>query len=269
MFKKLTEENKGLLISAVISILFVIIAYISAMIKGRQVLEIIWMDFGLVIATGYLASFIFYLTQVLTPEISKEKKSFKAIENRMNVLAQDIDIFLLELGQCIEITKDDRIIIKKETENYILYRDRDDVGFGGEFSLDASVSLEIKGINKSFDKITNNILFGYNKMSIIMLVSELQQNEFLRNINKLIEFHKTISSDIVSEGIYNDYIKLKEVSTDLARYAQVQPFKLKIMNDKEKNEYLEQRKNKALEIKGAKNIDKNGIPRICVSIYNE
>ena len=102
MFKKLTEENKGLLISAIISILFVIIAYISAMIKGREVLEIIWMDFGLVIATGYLASFIFYLTQVLTPEISKEKKSFKAIENRMNVLAQDIDIFLLELGQCIE-----------------------------------------------------------------------------------------------------------------------------------------------------------------------
>ena len=102
MFKKLSEENKGLLISAVISILFVIITYISAMIKGYQILEIIWIDFGLVMATGYLVSFIFYLTQVLTPEMSREKKSFKAIENRINVLAQDIDIFWLELGQCIE-----------------------------------------------------------------------------------------------------------------------------------------------------------------------
>lgn len=83
MLKKLTEENKGLLISAIISILFVIIAYISAMIKGRQVLEIIWMDFGLVIATGYLASFIFYLTQVLTPEISN------GYENKLEEMAKN------------------------------------------------------------------------------------------------------------------------------------------------------------------------------------
>ena len=236
MFKKLTEENKGLLISAVISILFVIIAYISAMIKGRQVLEIIWMDFGLVIATGYLASFIFYLTQVLTPEISKEKKSFKAIENRMNVLAQDIDIFLLELGQCIEITKDDRIIIKKETENYILYRDGDDVGFGGEFSLDASVSLEIKGINKSFDKITNNILFGYNKMSIIMLVSELQQNEFLQRIRKVCNCVK-VDKHISFGGIYEEYKQLQVLLEKLLIVSNRKKYKIKTMNDKERKDY--------------------------------
>lgn len=236
MFKKLTEENKGLLISAIISILFVIIAYISAMIKGRQVLEIIWMDFGLVIATGYLASFIFYLTQVLTPEISKEKKSFKAIENRMNVLAQDIDIFLLELGQCIEITKDDRIIIKKETENYILYQEGEDVGFGGEFSLDANVSLEIKEINKSFDKITNNILFGYNKMSIITLISELQQNEFLERIEKACNCVK-VDNNILFGGIYEDYKQLQILLEKLLIVTSRKKYRIKTMNDKEREDY--------------------------------
>ena len=236
MFKKLTEENKGLLISAVISILFVIIAYISAMIKGRQVLEIIWMDFGLVIATGYLASFIFYLTQVLTPEISKEKKSFKAIENRMNVLAKDIDIFLLELGQCIEITKDDRIIIKKETENYILYQEGEDVGFGGEFSLDANVSLEIKEINKSFDKITNNILFGYNKMSIITLISELQQNEFLERIEKACNCVK-VDNNILFGGIYEDYKQLQILLEKLLIVTSRKKYRIKTMNDKEREDY--------------------------------
>lgn len=236
MFKKLTEENKGLLISAIISILFVIIAYISAMIKGREVLEIIWMDFGLVIATGYLASFIFYLTQVLTPEISKEKKSFKAIENRMNVLAQDIDIFLLELGQCIEITKDDRIIIKKETENYILYQEGEDVGFGGEFSLDANVSLEIKEINKSFDKITNNILFGYNKMSIITLISELQQNEFLERIEKACNCVK-VDNNILFGGIYEDYKQLQILLEKLLIVTSRKKYRIKTMNDKEREDY--------------------------------
>jgi len=236
VFKKLTEENKGLLISAIISILFVIIAYISAMIKGREVLEIIWMDFGLVIATGYLASFIFYLTQVLTPEISKEKKSFKAIENRMNVLAQDIDIFLLELGQCIEITKDDRIIIKKETENYILYQEGEDVGFGGEFSLDANVSLEIKEINKSFDKITNNILFGYNKMSIITLISELQQNEFLERIEKACNCVK-VDNNILFGGIYEDYKQLQILLEKLLIVTSRKKYRIKTMNDKEREDY--------------------------------
>ncbi|WP_208067171.1 hypothetical protein, partial [Eubacterium callanderi] len=210
--------------------------YISAMIKGYQILEIIWMDFGLVIATGYLASFIFYLTQVLTPEISKEKKSFKAIENRMNVLAQDIDIFLLELGQCIEITKDDRIIIKKETENYILYQEGEDVGFGGEFSLDANVSLEIKEINKSFDKITNNILFGYNKMSIITLISELQQNEFLERIEKACNCVK-VDNNILFGGIYEDYKQLQILLEKLLIVTSRKKYRIKTMNDKEREDY--------------------------------
>ncbi|MBO1704179.1 hypothetical protein HJV71_20175 [Eubacterium callanderi] len=194
------------------------------------------MDFGLVIATGYLASFIFYLTQVLTPEISKEKKSFKAIENRMNVLAQDIDIFLLELGQCIEITKDDRIIIKKETENYILYQEGEDVGFGGEFSLDANVSLEIKEINKSFDKITNNILFGYNKMSIITLISELQQNEFLERIEKACNCVK-VDNNILFGGIYEDYKQLQILLEKLLIVTSRKKYRIKTMNDKEREDY--------------------------------
>lgn len=207
---------------------------------------------------------------MIIPERKREVQSYSTIENLVKSLAGKVSNLIIEFDSCIDVKENNRLVLLNRSIFCILYHECDDnLGWGEEFDIFEEIDARIEAILRITDMITSSALFQYNNIELIKLIANLQQNDFLRNINKLIEFHKTISSDIVSEGIYNDYIKLKEVSTDLARYAQVQPFKLKIMNDKEKNEYLEQRKNKALEIKGAKNIDKNGIPRICVSIYNE
>lgn len=270
MIKKLWQEHKGLLFMAIICLIIVFAVYGIAYLYNGNILTNIWIDFFTTVAIGYIVNFVFFLTQVIIPERKREVQSYSTIENLVKSLAGKVSNLIIEFDSCIDVKENNRLVLLNRSIFCILYHECDDnLGWGEEFDIFEEIDARIEAILRITDMITSSALFQYNNIELIKLIANLQQNDFLRNINKLIEFHKTISSDIVSEGIYNDYIKLKEVSTDLARYAQVQPFKLKIMNDKEKNEYLEQRKNKALEIKGAKNIDKNGIPRICVSIYNE
>jgi hypothetical protein len=209
--RKFYYDNKLISILTIVGIIIIISYYLSIdipeLIAGIDKWYKLLCDLGV----GVLINFIFFLFQIYLPGVQRERKAFLMIKWHMGILCRDMQELILVTRHYFPKIKSGKLQITEQKTYYklILCKSTDGHGWAREFDFFTSMSKIKKSIDARVEVMTNNVCFSQNGIELIDIISELQSNNFLRDI------------EVAQNSKYNSNITFSEIPKSFSDFCSI------------------------------------------------
>lgn len=235
-FGKFYRDNKLISILTLVAIIIIFSYYLTIDLPELKVGVDKWYKLLCDLSVGVLINFMFFSFQIYLPGIQIEKKAFLMIKSQLEIVCNNMQELILVIRHYFSVLESGKLQILEQKAYYKLIpiASSDGRGWGREFDFYTSLSTIKKGIDAKIEQITSNVCFSQNEKELIEIISKLQANSFLKDIEvaQNCKFNPTFTFGDISKS-FSDFCfileRLKEFELDF------QEKKLVVLSDTEKS----------------------------------
>ena len=248
LIKKFYRENKSISILTIVGVVIIISYYLSMDIPELRFGIDKWYKLLCDLSIGVLINFVFFLFQIYLPGIQREKKAFLMIKSHLEILCRNMQELILVVRHYFPELKSGKIQIIEPKAYYKLIpiTSSDGRGWAREFDFYIAMSEIKESIDVRVERITNNVCFSQNDKELIDIISKLQSNSFLKDI------------EVAQNCRYYSYAEFSDIPKSFSDFCfifeKLKEFELEfgekqliVLNDAERSTFINRMKSSSLQ----------------------
>lgn len=182
--RKFYNENKTIAILTFVGIIIILSYHLTIDIPEWTPVIGKWYKLFNDLSIGIVINFIFFLFQIYIPGIKKEKAAFTMIKINLKRICRYMEGLILVTQHYFPELKCGKLQIPEQKVYYKLVpiTSVDGHGWARKFDFYVDISPIKKNIEVNLEQITSNLCFNQNDKELIEIISNLQVNNFLKDI---------------------------------------------------------------------------------------